>query len=335
MKRIKLYFQVLLWIFVSLSVLDYNIYESLDEVNGIAFAALEILVYINVFYVNLHVLIPRVLKSKGKVSYVLSLALFLTLMYVPYYLIGSQIDLESEVPLDDSQLLGISSFIILCALYIFMSYLYWYLILFQQEKQKNLALENEKLQAELLLLKSQVYPHFLFNSLNNIYSLSVVKHDNAPLMIEKLSDLLRYIIYDGKQKFVSLQKEITLLKNYIDLQFLKKLKGEKNIEISIKEVDGKYTITPLLLINIIENCFKHSDIAYNENALLIIRIEVKNNQLCFLTENSFILSHKNEAGIGLRNVQRQLDYYYPNKHTFNFEENGDVFMTKLKIHLDL
>ncbi len=115
-------------------------------------------------------------------------------------------------------------------MYVVISFLAWYFLMYQTEQQNQLKLQNEKIQAELLLLKSQVSPHFLFNSLNNIYSLSVVKHDNASVMIEKLADILRYIIYEGHKQQVPLEREIELINNYIDLHLLKKLKAKKNME---------------------------------------------------------------------------------------------------------
>lgn len=317
---------MLLWVFIFFFILDY--FLSVSETDtAIVYTLLEIAVYACIFYVNLHLLIPQFLEKKGRGFYILSLFLFLFLFYTAYYFLVLSPDAVYELLEQD-----IFSFTLNYILFILISFLYWYMILFQQERQHSLALSNEKLQAELLLLKSQVSPHFLFNSLNNIYSLSVIKDDNAPVMIEKLSDLLRYIIYEGERELVPLEREVELLKNYTDLQLLKKLKGGKNMKVTANGVNGSHHITPLLLINIVENCFKHGDIAYNEQAVLGIHLEIQDNQLDFKTENSFNPSSKKD-GIGLKNVRQQLAHYYPGKHQFNVEKADDVFKVNLQIDL--
>ena len=213
------------------------------------------------------------------------------------------------------------------------SFLYWYFALYKQEKRKSLLLQNEKLKAELLFLKSEVSPHFLFNSLNNIYSLSITKHDNAPLMIAKLSDILRYIIYEGKNKVIPLKREVELLKNYIDLQLLKKPKAEKNIHFAFNGVQSYHKMAPLILINIVENCFKHSNIAYVEIAFLEIALKVKDDKLHFYAANSFIANSK-KSGVGLDNIKLQLKHHYPDKHIFEIYNNGGIFKVKLQLNLN-
>lgn len=288
---------------------------------------LEIVIYIIIVYVNLYLLIPKLLQEKGNITYILSLVLFLAIFYTLYsftdlglYLIGGSV------------WRNIVTFALNYLMFILISFLFWYFTLYRDEKQNRLELQNKKLQAELLLLKSQVSPHFLFNSLNNIYSLSVVKNDNAPVMIEKLSDILRYIIYEGKNQFVPMEREIELLNNFIDLQLLKKLKAEKNISVSFNGVSSLHKIVPLLLINIIENCFKHSDIGYNANGFLRINLKVNVNEMRFIAENSFLKSNK-EPGIGLINLEKQLQHYYPDKHELIIEEMTGVYKVDMTIDL--
>lgn len=316
---------MLLWIFIFFFILDYFLSVS-ETSTALAYTLFEVAIYACIFYVNLHLLIPKFLEKKGRGIYILSLFLFLILFYAVYYYLALSPDTYSDFDQD------ILSFMLNYTLFILISFLYWYMILFQQERQHSLSLSNEKLQAELLLLKSQISPHFLFNSLNNIYSLSVIKDDNAPVMIEKLSDLLRYIIYEGERELVPLEREVELLKNYTNLQLLKKLKGGKNMKVTTNGVNGTQHITPLLLVNIVENCFKHGDIAYNEHAVLKIDLEIKDNQLHFNTENSFNPSNKKD-GIGLKNVQQQLAHYYPDKHKFNIEKTADIFKVSLQADL--
>ncbi len=326
MQKIKVIYHVIFWVFVYFFVFDYMM-DYYDIFLALFLTFLEIVIYIIIVYVNLYLLIPKLLQEKGNITYILSLVLFLAIFYTLYsftdlglYLIGGSV------------WRNIVTFALNYLMFILISFLFWYFTLYRDEKQNRLELQNKKLQAELLLLKSQVSPHFLFNSLNNIYSLSVVKNDNAPVMIEKLSDILRYIIYEGKNQFVPMEREIELLNNFIDLQLLKKLKAEKNISVSFNGVSSLHKIVPLLLINIIENCFKHSDIGYNANGFLRINLKVNVNEMRFIAENSFLKSNK-EPGIGLINLEKQLQHYYPDKHELIIEEMTGVYKVDMTIDL--
>ena len=330
MLKIKPIYHVFFWAFIFFYVLDY-LETEYEITEAISFTLIECTIYAFIFYINLHLLIPKLLEKKGKLAYGLGLLGLLLLISIPFYYskLGHYLISESDVR-------NFFSFSLNYILFIIISYLYWYLTLYQQEHQNRLALQNEKLQAELLLLKSQVSPHFLFNSLNNIYSLSLAKHDNAPLMIEKLSDILRYIIYEGKNEYVPLEREVALLNNYVDLQLMKKLKAEKNISLYINGQINNQKVAPLLLINIIENCFKHSDVIYNENAFVSIDLTIENDSFKFEAKNSFQNKNKNKnknKGVGINNIQRQLEHYYPNNHQFIIDNNNGIFYVLLTINL--
>jgi len=298
-----------------------------DLLPAIGLSCVEVTIHALIFYFNLHVLIPRILVPKGSKLYIIGLFVFLIAILLPYFYSGLGYYL-----IDENELRVILGFLINYILFTLISFLYWYFTLYHHEKHNRLALHNEKLQAELLFLKSQVSPHFLFNSLNNIYSLSVIKHDNAPVMIEKLSDILRYVIYEGNKQEVMLEREVELINNYIELQLLKKLKAEKNITITVNGLNSSQKITPLILINIVENCFKHSDIAYNIDGFLKLKIFVENNLLKFSTANSFQESNK-KTGIGLENIKKQLQYYYPKMHRVDIFNNNGIFKVELQIEL--
>lgn len=326
MQKLRPYFHILFWIFVFFFSFDLLIY-AYDIKMSLALSFAEVVLHAFIFYVNLYFLIPKILVGKGKGYYIAGLCVFHILVFLPY--------LYSELGyylIEENEYRILFSFTLNYILYILISFLYWYVMLFFQEKQNRLSLQNEKLQAELLFLKSQVSPHFLFNSLNNIYSLSVTKHDHAPIMIEKLSDILRYVIYEGNKQNVLLEREVELINNYIELQLLKKLKAEKNISIGINGVNSSQKISPLILINIVENCFKHSDIAYNEFAFLKIEIQVKDNLLYFGAANSFKESNKTQ-GIGLENIKQQLQHYYPEKHQLTINSTNGVFKIELQLEL--
>lgn len=319
-------FHLLVWGFVFGLVFDSMIFDYEFEM-AVLLSLAECAIDAIISYVNMMILIPKVLKKKGTAVYILSVLVFLVILFIPYYFSDLGAYLLSTEPYRIVISFGLNS-----AMFILVSFLFWNINQYELEKKRNLELSNQKLKAELQLLKSQVSPHFLFNTLNNIYSLSLTKHDNAPVMIEKLSDLLRYIIYEGDQELVPLEREAELLSNYTDLQLLKKPRGKENIRLTITGVSGSQQITPLLLINIVENCFKHGDIGHNKQGVLTMNLEVEHNQLYFRTENSYNQSNK-EGGIGLDNVKQQLNHYYPHKHQFDIESTVDRFKTNL--HLDL
>jgi sensor histidine kinase YesM len=197
-------------------------------------------------------------------------------------------------------------------------------------------IENEKTQAELKALKSQINPHFLFNSLNNIYSLS---RKNSPLIPEKivqLSDLMRHILYESEAEWIALDKELEMIKNYIELQNLRS-KEKNNIKILIDgETKGKM-IAPLLFLPFIENSFKHGLKGGAENLYVDIKIGVNKNSLNFRIENSkgkaVDLTHPKYRGIGIENVRKRLNLIYPEKHSLKISEDEKVFLVNLQIQL--
>lgn len=203
----------------------------------------------------------------------------------------------------------------------------WYI---QDRKRKEM--EKEKLLSELSFLKSQVNPHFLFNSLNGIYALAIKKSDKTPEALLQLSDLLRHMLYDADQRLVSLKKEVDYLKNYIQLQ---KLRLQEDAQISF-EVEGdlsKKMIEPMLFIPFVENAFKHG--VDSEGADIKIKLNVKKNHLEFEVVNRISEAKSKDAssGIGLSNVKKRLDLHYGNDYVLNYGESQGFF--KVDLHLNL
>lgn len=320
MKKIVVY-HILFWLFIFWMVFDAMLIDY--ELEGaIFFSFLECSINAFIAYANLFFFIPKILKRRGNLIYGISIIAFFLLLFIPYYLLELEYYLLSTI----SFTINFSSFILASSLFSQVNQ-------YELEKKRSLVLSNQKLQAELLLLKSQVSPHFLFNTLNNIYSLSLEKHDHAPIMIEKLSEILRYLIYEGKKEAVLLEKEANLIKEYIALQLLKKMKGAEQIKLTIEGVEHHHKIAPLILVNLVENCFKHGDINYNQNGFLRITLTVKENVLHFKTENSF-QQNKKDIGIGLANIREQLKHNYPKAHEFNIHEELNTFKALLTIRLD-
>jgi two-component system, LytTR family, sensor kinase len=201
---------------------------------------------------------------------------------------------------------------------------------FVNEKERR-VLANEKLTAELAFLRSQINPHFLFNCLNNIYSLAYQKSDHTAEAVMKLSEIMRYMLYESNDSRVELSKEIRYLENFIELQKLR-FKGSTYVELSVAGVESHLQIVPLVLIPFVENAFKHGDSADPDNPIRI-RISVTGDELQFSITNRVSSQNKDETGgIGLVNVQRRLDLLYPGKYHLNISRNG-IYSAQLSLIL--
>ena len=193
-----------------------------------------------------------------------------------------------------------------------------------------LTLKNEKAKTELLHLKSQVNPHFFFNTLNNLYGLVGTDAKKAQDLILKLSDMMRYSIYEGEKDTVSLEEEVEYLKNYIELH---KMRYRKEIDIKFtNDISENHKVMPLLFIILLENAFKHGVENLRENAYVHINLKSENNQIFFDIENNFDPTIETEhKGIGLNNLKRRLELVYPKNHTLSFSKTNDVYKAQLNI----
>lgn len=210
-------------------------------------------------------------------------------------------------------------------------------ITLQEISTKVSEIEKEKVQSELTALYAQINPHFLFNCLNNIYSLALDESKKTPDAILKLSEMMGYMIYDCKGDCVALDKEIQYIQNYIELQQLR-LNKPGVVQFNVHGNTQNVCIAPLLLIPLIENCFKHGITFDTENVFVLIDITVTDNELKILLKNSKPLTEPGKnvySGIGLNNVQSRLKYLYPNKHNFTICTDGDIFAVEVKIQIAL
>lgn len=193
-------------------------------------------------------------------------------------------------------------------------------------------LKSEISKAELHHLKSQVNPHFFFNTLNNLYGLVGTDAKKAQELILKLSDMMRYSIYEGERDFVTLNKEVDYLKNYIELH---KMRYHKEIDIQFDvRVEDEYKVMPLLFIILLENAFKHGIEKLSEDAYIHLNMKAKKNEVFFEIENNFdVTEPKEENGIGLKNLKRRLELVYPQKHTLTFSIIKSVYKAQLTLQL--
>lgn len=197
-------------------------------------------------------------------------------------------------------------------------------------ENKKKEIENEKLATELSFLKSQINPHFLFNTLNNIYSLALVKSDATADAVLKLSSIMRYVLSETKHDTVPLDKEIQFVKHFIELQKVR-LTDKVTIEFNVEgETEGKQ-IAPLLLIPFVENAFKYG-VSTKENSKLLFEVKTDANTIYFNATNDMVSYDKgngNNTGIGLKNTRRRLELLYPDKHTLSVLKGNKQFIVNL------
>lgn len=192
-------------------------------------------------------------------------------------------------------------------------------------------------QSELHLLQSQLSPHFLFNTLNNLYGISITQHDKIPALLLKLSDLLRYSVYDTKELFVPLKDELAYINNYIDFE---KIRVGDRLVLTTSMEDLTYSdirIAPMLLIVFIENAFKHSKNTIDQKVSIEINLKTWGNSILFSVRNSKgksmddHSSPENSSGLGLGNVKKRLELLYPNAHDLKIENADDYYLVMLQL----
>lgn len=199
------------------------------------------------------------------------------------------------------------------------------------KQQEVMRTEDEKTITELQLLKSQIHPHFLFNTLNNIYAFSIQHSPKTPNLILKLSSLLKYMMYECRSGEVKLEKEIEIIRNYIDLE--KERYGNRiETEVLVEGDLNGILISPLLLMPFIENAFKHGLSEQIENPKLMVQISVKHGLLtCMICNSKNEYVQYSEKGIGIDNVKKRLALVYPGRHELNIVEKPGIFSVHLKI----
>ncbi|MES2457245.1 MAG: sensor histidine kinase [Bacteroidota bacterium] len=219
--------------------------------------------------------------------------------------------------------------------------MYYFLDIYDQQKeiQRLIQFKTQKIALESNFLKSQVNPHFLFNTLNNIYALSLRKSAQTAVIIDKLESLLHYMLYDCKADLVPLQNEFTFTNSYIALEKLRHKEDQCVVTVTTKgDISGKM-IAPLLLINFLENAFKHGTKTSFGKSWINLDIEVTDDLMHFRLQNSKPLSaigqsiQDYQGGIGLKNVERRLQILYPERHSLQMNSLKDRFEIDLTINI--
>jgi len=206
----------------------------------------------------------------------------------------------------------------------------------EDAKQKEKLL-SEKNILEVRVLKSQINSHFIFNALNNIYSMTYFKDEYTSGYVLKLGQMMRYVMEDCETELTPLSKEIEYIENFIDFQKLR-FENDKNITFTCKVEDNtNISVPPMLFQPLVENCFKHTPLEVDKNSYIHILLEVREKQIYFVAENSQPLIKntptQSDTGIGIENVKRRLELYYENNYTLDISNNPDSFKVELSINL--
>ncbi|WP_131539315.1 sensor histidine kinase [Pedobacter nototheniae] len=338
-----IYFHIGYWLILWLKELlfgfqTYNITEfSFSGVSGILTVKLITLIFpLCVFYINYLLLVPKLIRPKRIILYVVFVFILFAALsplhqYIYGYILPKKFGWYSYMYVDKLTFwLSFQTLLFENYVYIFFSIAISYVNDFFETQKKQQELAKEQALTELAYLKSQINPHFLFNTLNDIYALTYQQAKQAPEAVLKLSALLRYMLKESNDQFASIEKEISYLKNVIEL-FEIGQKGMTNIHLEITGTLTQQQIAPLILINFIENAFKHGVINDSENPIQII-VSITSSHLDFKVVNKKNGDQKDKTGgIGLANVQRRLALIYPNKHQLKITDENDTFTVTLKL----
>ncbi|MBK0368286.1 sensor histidine kinase [Flavobacterium agrisoli] len=299
-------------------------------------------IHMSLCYWNILVLMPYLLYQKKYLFYIFTFLSSIFLMVVvkfnlTYYFVSHNVWPEGPQNLDTFSLnycidmmlgeLYVTTFV--TAIIITLDFL--------KEQNRVIELEKSSLETELLFLKSQISPHFFFNTLNNIYSLSVEKSNKTPKVVIKLSELMRYMLYETKNKRQTLENEIICIQNYLDLE---RIRNDDRLEVDMSisgDIHDK-EIAPVLLLTFIENAFKHGVNKNTDRVKINISLKIKGNFLTFKVTNPMpaktihVDNLKVSSGIGIENVKKRLALgYNKNDYALSFKNKNDIFVVKLVI----
>jgi sensor histidine kinase YesM len=286
-----------------------------------------------IIYVNFFYLIPRFYKKKKWFAYYGCLLVLLAVFMVQVYYWGGY--MAERLGYKDEFFLELSFYIFDFARNIVISFLLYGLReKFYQEKKMD-QVQLEKLTTEVNYLKAQINPHFLFNTLNNLYGMALQKSDKTPEIILRLSKMMDYMLYDTDDARVYLAKDIENLENYISLENIRQ--GNNAVINYSKEGDaGEQKIVPLLFLPLVENGFKHGVNELIKEAFLNIHLTITASSATLMVKNNYKLSHREttvqRTGIGLVNLQRRLDLFYPGKYLLTVNHTDDTYEAQLTIH---
>jgi len=337
--RIPLRFHFLFWSvyfvfnWLRFATINNDYWYSLKS-NLVEFPLNIIITYFTIYY-----LIPRYILKKKYLKFVLLFIISLTLFYfirtgLNYFLVTESIWPEAQGNQEPFTLIHIVESMIgtiyVIALVSAIKLTYDWV----NEKKRNDDLQRMQLETELNFLKSQIQPHFFFNTLNNLYALIIKNSPKAPNVVMKLSEIMQYVLYEVKEPKISLMKSINYLYSYLELEKLRygeRVKSDISIEGDIDDI----AIPPLLFLPFLENCFKHGT-KHQADINVSIAFVVKDNFLYFTVENNFVKTNdpSPKHGIGIENTKRRLHLLYGTSYSLKTRSKGNLYTVNLKLPLD-
>lgn len=343
-KKLKILAHIVLWIIsvIFLSFL-FHFYGESYSVSLFIKSFVINFVFAIIVYINLYFLLPLFLKTKKYIYYIFWLVFFLTALSIILQFLfifplkgvfsGNNYQVDFNPNLHSAYFFSALFYVIVTTFFKLIKD--W--ISFQDVNLRLAKIEQQKLEAELATLKSQLNPHFLFNSLNNIYSLSLTKSEKVPVLILKLADLMRHIIYDSKENYIGIEKELEFVNNFIELQRIR-TSEKTTIKFEIIGQIPSAKIAPLLFEPFIDNAFKHGLPGNEANDYIEITFKfIPEKKLFFHIKNNFndsFSKKQNKTGIGLENVKQRLKLLYqPEEFKLEIHKSMNIFSVELELLL--
>lgn len=304
--------------------------------DGVYFLPLVVkmlIVCVSAFLVNVHYLMPRQLFRGSYQRYALGVLILMVLTLLVMRLLDFWHESQLPPPADPEAINIPFRWLLPLVGMLFVSSLYSFYLKEKNNKLREIDMRHQNIEFEMKFLKTQINPHFLFNALNNIYALSIIKSEKTPDMILKLSDMLRFTLYDSENKKVKLKREIEYINNFIEFQKLK-TDSDLNIRMDASGCNEEFMIEPMLLIPFIENSFKHGNIDNPKKGWLQVSVKTLGPILVFQVRNSLppIAINKDiVGGIGVENVRKRLNILYPGRYEMKIDKTETEFGVFLKI----
>ncbi|MFK7937590.1 MAG: sensor histidine kinase [Saprospiraceae bacterium] len=332
----RVVYHSIMWLFLLLFLLLINgmnqgfFFTLTNQLVSLFFYA--IIIYFNLFY-----LIPNYLTKKKFLNY--SLLLIASVLVITPIKVMALYLKFTNYPAAQQELVNSLHYNFLVTYFIVGSSTIFKIVTdWVRHLRERQELQTQTMQSELRFLKSQINPHFLFNTLNNLYALTLKKDDKAPEIVIKLSEMMRYMLYECNEKQVMLSKEVQYIQNYLDLERLRQ-KKDVNINFEVQGNISDQRVAPLMFIPFLENSFKHGLNASIDRGFVNIYLNVENKEIDFFIENSKApalpqISHKRSGGIGLVNVRRRLDILYPGRHELSVSDEPNTYGVNLNLELD-
>jgi sensor histidine kinase YesM len=336
-KRVVYHSFAWLFLLALLTTLDL-----LLSTNGFLFSLsnqlINVFIYMVVVYFNILYLIPNYLTKKRFITYlgllILAVIIITPIKVILFYFKFAGMPQGQAKLIHDLNWYFVPTFLIASSSTIVKIITDW--VRHLRERQE---LETQTMQSELRFLKSQINPHFLFNTLNNLYALTLKKSDKAPEIVIKLSEMMRYMLYECNEKRVLLSKEVNYIYNYLDLERLRQ--GEQvDIHFEVNGHIADQKIAPLMFIPFLENSFKHGLSNQLSHGFVHIQLDVDNRNIHWFVENSkpentpVQIHSRKSGGIGLVNVRRRLNLLYPGNYQLRIDDKPNTYAVHLDIELD-